>query len=133
MVKIGEWEGRVLVDTGAEITLMSTKLIKDAGGLPQRCANRYALGISGSIPYHSVLHTYIEVLGHKIPNHPVYFVENSPVLEGDVNALLGTCVMSQLPLLSIDWQNGHIYALPHQLSHIMPTFPFPNPRVYLFF
>ena len=128
LVKIGEWEGRVLVDTGTEITLMSTKLLKDVGGRPQKCANKYLFGISGSIQCHSFLRTDIELLGHKIPNQLVYFVENS-ALDKDINALIGTCAMSQLPPLSIDWQNGHIYALPHQLSHIMPTFPIPNHHV----
>lgn len=119
MAKIGNWKGRVLIDTGSSTTMMSTKIAQQVGGYAVCCINEIACGISGSISVPFKQYTNIEIWGYRLHLHPVYFTSESQVLEDghQFNAILGTDVMSLLPPAVIDWQKGIISILPRLSSN----------------
>ena len=119
MAKIGNWKGRVLIDTGSSTTMMSTKIAQQVGGYAVCCINEIACGISGSINVPFKQYANIEIWGYRLHLHPVYFTSESQVLEDghQFNAILGTDVMSLLPPALIDWQKGVISILPRLSSN----------------
>ena len=71
-VRIGQWKGPALIDSGSTRTIMSTQNMHTLGVPIQQCFNETAIGINGSVSFPCKAQVPIDILNYRLDDHLVF-------------------------------------------------------------
>lgn len=109
-VKIGNWVGRAMIDTGSTKTLVTDKIINQIG-LPiiRNLKVERVNTINGIAVFDRRIKGDIILLGYKIPSWEVTIANNSPAFNNnDFDAIIGAELLAKLPPMLLDIKNGRM-------------------------
>jgi len=109
----GSRDARLILDTGAEITVLSHAVALDAGLLPSQTVATVTLNTAGGSVRADVFRVGSVSLGEAEAKNVTTAVHDLPDAPAGVDGLLGLTFLDQF-LVTVDAQKGELYLKPRQ-------------------